>query len=174
MRSFSFCCARVEVPITLHTPPSFTGCFPAECHPSQPCCTKKEAFLPLTRPPTLPFFACMPSFTPEYIQALPAAARIRSDSGGSYARNPGIQAHSSALEVPGEQLLCTAATAFSAALSPNVSWIGCLSPNNILLCPIIPRLSLLTMLVHCDGNAPSLRSKQTGMVGFPSSPWRSP
>ena len=55
---------------------------------SKPCCTKKGAFTPLTRPPTLPFFACMPSFTPEYSQSSPAAARIRSDSGGNYARNP--------------------------------------------------------------------------------------
>ena len=34
-------------------------------------------------------------------------------------------------------------------------------------------LSLPTMPVRRDGNAPPLRSKQTGMIGFPSSPWRS-
>ena len=50
-------------------------------------------FLPLARPPTLPFFACMPSFTPEYGQSSPAAARIRSEPGARYARNPGIQTH---------------------------------------------------------------------------------
>ena len=114
-----FCaCARVEVQITLHTPPAFTGCFPAECCQVSLAVRKKGAFTPLTRPSTLPFFACKPSFATEYSQTLPATARIRSEFGGSYARKPGIQAHSFALEVPGEQLFCTAATAFSASLSP--------------------------------------------------------
>lgn len=127
MRSFSFCCARVEVPITLHTPPSFTGCFPVECHPSQPCCTKKGAFLPLTRPPMLPFFACMPSFTPEYSQSLPAVARIRSDSGGSYAATPASRHIVLPLEAPGVQLLCTAMTTSATALRRNIRCIGCLA-----------------------------------------------
>ena len=118
---------------------------------SKPCCTKKGAFTPLTRPPTLPFFACMPSFAPEYSQSLSAAARIRSESGGSYARKTGIQAYSSGMKVPGEQLLCTAATAFSAALSPNVSWISCLLHKSVLLCGVIPRFSPPTIPVRHDG-----------------------
>ena len=96
------------VPITLHTPLPFTGCFPDRCRPSQPCCTKKGAFTPLTRPSTLPFFACKPSFAPEYSQTLPSTARIRSESGESFAQRPAIQAHNCVPEVPGVRLLCAA------------------------------------------------------------------
>ena len=112
---------------------------------------KKGAFTPLTRPSTLPFFACKPSLAPEYSQTLPATARIRSESRESFARKPGIQAHSSGMKVPGEQLLCTAATAFSAALSPNVSWISCLLHKSVLLCGVIPRFSPPTIAVCHDG-----------------------
>lgn len=161
---------RVEVQITLHTPPSFTGCFPAECHPSQPCCTKKGAFLPLTCPPTLPFFACMPSFTPEYSQALPATARIRSEPGARFARKPGIQAHSSALEVPGEQLLCTAMTTSATALRRIFSALAVSLPNNVPPCTAVVQLPLPATAVSHEGNTPSYRSSQTAMVGFSASP----
>ena len=145
MRSFSFCCARVEVLITLHTPPSFTGCFPAKCHLSQPCCTKKGAFLPLTRPPTLPFFACVPSFTPEYRQSLPAAARIRSEPRESLARKPGIQAYKSAPEALGARLLC------AAVCCRHLRWIVCLSSNIVPPCAAVVQLSLPVMAVRHDG-----------------------
>ena len=138
-------------PIILHTPPTFTGRFPAECCQVSLAVRKKGAFTPLKRPSTLPFFACKPSFAPEYSQIIPGAARIRSKSGESFSRKPGIQAHSSGMKVPGEQLLCTAATAFSAALSPNVSWISCLLHKSVLLCGVIPRFSPPTIPVRHDG-----------------------
>ena len=40
-----------EVPITLHTLPTFTGCFPARCRPSQPGYVQKSDFFPLARLP---------------------------------------------------------------------------------------------------------------------------
>ena len=52
-------------PITLHTPPSFTGCFPDRCRSSQPCCAQKWGFLPSLRPPAPPFFRMNASFSPE-------------------------------------------------------------------------------------------------------------
>ena len=111
---------------------------------------KKGLFVPYT-PVNATVLRLYALFAPEYSQTLLAAAWIRSEFGGSYARKPGIQAHSSGMKVPGEQLLCTAATAFSAALSPNVFWISCLLHKSVLLCPIIPRLSLLTIAVRHDG-----------------------
>ena len=167
---FSGCCARVEVQITLHTPPPFTGCFPGECCPSKPSCTKKRGFLSLTRPSMPPFFACKPSFDPEYSQIIPGAAWIRSKSGESFARKPGIQAHSSAMKVPGEQLLCTAATAFSVALSTNVSWISCLLHKSVLLCGVIPRFFPPTIAVCHDGTHLHADHARLSWLPFPLRP----
>ena len=119
--------------------------------PSKPCCTKKGAFTPLTRPSTLPFFACMPSFAPEYSHTLPATARIRSESEESYARKPGIQAHISVLIVPVVNLLYAAVSTSAAVLRLNGRWISCLPPNSVLLCGVIPRLSPPTIPVRHDG-----------------------
>ena len=119
--------------------------------PSKPCCTKKGAFTPLTRPSTLPFFACKPSFAPEYSQTLPDTARIRSESRESFARKPGIQAHISVLIVPVVNLLCAAVSTSAAVLRLNGRWISCLPPNSILLCGVIPRLSPPTIPVSHDG-----------------------
>ena len=138
-------------PITLHTPPTFTGCFHVECCQVSLAVRKKGAFTPLTRPSTLPFFACKLSFAPEYSQTLPATARIRSESGESYARKPGIQAHISVLIVPVVNLLCAAVSTSAAVLRLNGRWISCMPPNSELLCGVIPRLSPPTIPVRHDG-----------------------
>ena len=106
---------------------------------------EKRGFLPLTRPPTLPFFACMPSFTPEYSQSLPAAARIRSEPGESLARKPGIQAYKSAPEALGARLLCAAVCCW------HLRWIVCLSSNIVPPCAAVVQLSLPVMAVSHDG-----------------------
>lgn len=62
-----FCAyAQVEVQITLHTPPSFTGYFPARCRPSQPCCVQNRGFLPSGHPTTPPFSHTNASFSLNY------------------------------------------------------------------------------------------------------------
>ena len=53
------------VPITLHTPLSFTGCFPDRCRPSQPCCAQNRGFLLFLRPPAPPVAHLNASCTPE-------------------------------------------------------------------------------------------------------------
>ena len=67
-------------PITLHTPPTFTGCFHAECCPSKPSCTKKRGFYAPYTPVNATVFRLYALFAPEYSQTLPATARIRSES----------------------------------------------------------------------------------------------
>lgn len=118
---------------------------------------KKGAFTPLTRPSTLPFFACKPSFVPEYSQTLPATARIRSESRESFARKPGIQACSSALEASRERRLCAAAPASAAAhRSYEHLSASChrTSPSRVpqsFSCPCLPCLSaVMAMRLHCD------------------------
>ena len=138
-------------PITLHTPPPFTGCFPAECCQVSLAVRKKGAFTPLTRSSTLSFFACKPSFAPEYSQTLPATARIRSESGESYARKPGIQAHISVLIVPVVNLLCAAVSTSAAVLRLNGRWISSLPPTIVPSCAAVVQLSLPAMVVSHDG-----------------------
>ena len=97
---------------------------------------EKRVFLPLTRPPMPPFTSMSASFSLKCRRSSPDVARIGSETGESFAWNPGIQAHGFDQEDPGARLLCTAATAFSAALCPNAPWKGSLPSNNSLLCPL--------------------------------------
>ena len=111
---------------------------------------KKGVFSPCT-PTDTAFFLSKPSFSSEYLQASPGAARIRHAPRESYARNPGIQAHGSGQEALGARLLCTAVSASVAAYCQHICWIVCLSSNIVPPCPAVVRLSLLTILVNHDG-----------------------
>ena len=142
---------REMVQITLHTPPTFTGCFHAECCPSKPSCTKKRGFYAPYTPVNATVFRLYALFAPEYSQTLLAVAWIRSEFGESYARKPGIQAHISVLIVPVVNLLYAAVSTSAAVLRLNGHWISCLPLNSVLLCGVIPRLSLPTIPVRHDG-----------------------
>ena len=67
---------REMVQITLHTPPSFTGCFPDRCCLSQPCCVQNRGFLPIARPPIPPFARQNAIFS---LEILPLFARYSPD-----------------------------------------------------------------------------------------------
>jgi len=102
---------REMVPITLHTPPSFSCCFSDRCRPSQLRCTQKRGFLPFLTPVSIAAFPHDRLFFFEIQPISPGAAQMRSEPGACFARSPSIQAHGSALEAPGARLLCTAASA---------------------------------------------------------------
>lgn len=142
---------REMVQITLHTPPSFTCCFSDRCRPSQLRCPRKKGLFTPYTPTDTAFFLSKPSFSSEYLQSSPGAARIRHAPRESYARNPGIQAHGSGQEALGARLLCTAVSASVAAYCQHICWIVCLSSNIVPPCPAVVRLSLLTILVNHDG-----------------------
>ena len=137
------------VQITLHTPPSFTCCFSDRCRPSQLHCPQKKGLFTPCTPTDTAFFLSKPSFSSEYLQSSPGAARIRHAPRESYARNPGIQAHGSGQEALGARLLCTAVSASVAAYCQHICWIVCLSSNIVppsYGCPCSPSLS--TMMEH--------------------------
>ena len=48
-------------------------------------------------------------------------------------------------------LLCAVVPTSAAVLRLNGRWISCLPPNSVLLCGVIPRLSLPTIPVRHDG-----------------------
>ena len=93
----------------------------------------------------------------KYSQTLPATARIRSESRESFARKPGIQACSSALEASRERRLCAAAPA-SAAAHRSYEHLSATchrtSPSRVpqsFSCPCLPCLSaVMAMRLHCD------------------------
>ena len=119
--------------------------------PSKPCCTKKRSFYAPYTPINTIALRLYDLFAPEYSQTLRATARIRSESGESFARRPDIQAHISVLIVPVVNLLCAAVSTSAAVLRLNGRWISCLPPNSVLLCGVIPRLSPPTISVRHDG-----------------------
>lgn len=145
---------RVEVQITLHTPPSFTGCFPAECRPSQPCCTKKRGFFTPYTPDNAAVFQRKRLFFHEMLPIFASCCLDEVQVGVCFARRIGIQVHGFVQEALGARLLCAAAPASSAAYCQNACWIGCLSSSIVPpshRCPCPPSLSaVMAMHLHCD------------------------
>ena len=89
---------------------------------------------------------------------------------GSVARKHGYQAHIRALDARCAWLLCVPMSASGCHVPCERQKNGLVDTVPYWLWGDCLKLCLLTMLVRCDGNAHSLLLKQTGMVGFSSSP----
>ena len=168
------CCTQVKVQITLHTPSALAAVFSPYTAPTSLVVYEKRAVTPYKTS------QCRPCARPNALFCLgaacfpPGVTRMKPWLGGNIARSSCKQTHLWALEARSIRQFCTPVPAADRHMSRVCRRVLRVLFALCLPWPAHPSLFLPTIPVRRDGNAPSLRSKQTGMVGFSALPWRSP
>lgn len=82
------CCPRVEAPLTLRAPQALAAVFLSNTAPTSLVVYEKRAVTPYNASQRRHFSLASPLLPPKYGQSLPAAARVRSNPGESFAPAP--------------------------------------------------------------------------------------
>ena len=153
---------------------SSSCCFSAEYRSNQPCCVRNEGCCAMQRPPVSPLRLLLrpvlPGFSLLFAQKSPDETLVWRECRPDQLQT-GI--HLSPGSPESQTVLYACACSCPLYVACKCRKMLCMLFALCLPLPVCPSFSLPTIPVHRDGNASSLRSNQTGMVGFSASPWRS-